>query len=208
MKRRTPRRLRTPTVCRDEFNRLRCIRLRIKSYVQYMRIPILLPLLASTFLATSAAGASVEYIDNGRGPVPLYLPSSYDESKPLPLVISLHGYSDPGVEAYFDFVPQVDVKEFLYCVPTGTADSSGSRSSARWPTRSASSTGTRPRRRPASPRSSTPTPAGSRSTASPTPAPPRSPRAATTSRPRSRSTSGSSRSSASRSGSRAASRPP
>lgn len=91
-----------------------------------MHIPIHLSFLASTFLAASALGASVEYIDNGRGPVPLYLPSSYDGSTPLPLIVSLHGYSDPGVDGYFDFEPQVDNKDFLYCVPLGTTDAGGS----------------------------------------------------------------------------------
>lgn len=97
---------------------------------RYMHITWHLPLVASTVLAAtftaSSSGTSVEYIDNGRGPVPLYLPANYDGSKPLPLVISLHGYSDPGVDAYFDFAPQVDLKEFLYCIPIGTSDPGGS----------------------------------------------------------------------------------
>ena len=95
---------------------------------RYMCIPRLF--LASTILvaslATTASASSVEFVDNGRGPVPLYLPSNYDGSKPLPLIVSLHGYSDPGVEAYFDFVAQVDQREFLYCVPEGTTDQGGS----------------------------------------------------------------------------------
>ena len=89
---------------------------------------LLLPsALLITFLTTTAIGADVEYINNGRGAVPVYLPSNYDGSKPLPLIFSLHGYTDngPGVESYFNLSQQVDSKEFLYCVPQGTTDLSG-----------------------------------------------------------------------------------
>ena len=81
--------------------------------------------LASILLCASCFGSSIEYIDNGRGSVPVHLPSSYDGTEPLPLIISLHGYNDPNVEAYFDFVPQVDEKNFIYCIPTGTTNFTG-----------------------------------------------------------------------------------
>ena len=76
--------------------------------------------ISAAVLATPALGAHIEYIDNGRGPVPLYIPADYDESTALPLVVALHGYSDPAVDGHFDFSAQVDAKRFLYCVPTGT----------------------------------------------------------------------------------------
>ena len=87
-----------------------------------MRTSIKFSISASAILSASALGASIEYVDNGRGPVPLYLPSNYDGTEPLPLIISLHGYSDPRVEEHFNFSPHVDSKRFLYCVPTGTQD--------------------------------------------------------------------------------------
>ena len=84
-----------------------------------------LPLLAATLLAASSLGSSIDYIDNGRGPVALHIPSDYDASEPLPLIVALHGYNDPGVDGYFDFVPQVDERRFLYCAPVGTVDAFG-----------------------------------------------------------------------------------
>ncbi len=84
-----------------------------------------LPFLVAAFLAASSLGSTVDYIDNGRGPVPLHIPSDYDGSEPLPLIVALHGYNDPGVDGYFDFVPQVDQRRFLYCAPEGTVDAFG-----------------------------------------------------------------------------------
>lgn len=72
---------------------------------------------------------SVEYIDLGRERVPLYLPSTYDASEPLPLIVALHGYgmNGPVIENYFNLIQQVDSKRFLYCLPEGTLNSKGSR---------------------------------------------------------------------------------
>ena len=97
-----------------------------KRMFRYMRIFTTLSFITSTFLAATSLAETVDFIDNGRGQVPVYLPSDYDGVTPLPLVFSLHGYSDPDVEAYFDFIPQVDEKQFIYCVPTGTTDAFGS----------------------------------------------------------------------------------
>lgn len=68
---------------------------------------------------------SMDLIDNGRGPVPLYLPSTYTGSERLPLIVALHGYtqSGPDIESYFDLSAQVDSNQFLYLVPEGTSDS-------------------------------------------------------------------------------------
>jgi polyhydroxybutyrate depolymerase len=93
-----------------------------KRMICYMRIFIPLLFFTSIILAVPTFAETVDFIDNGRGQVPVYLPSDYDGSTPLPLVFSLHGYSDPDVEGYFDFVPQVDEKQFIYCIPTGTTD--------------------------------------------------------------------------------------
>ena len=85
----------------------------------------LLSVLSIVCVAINCNAASVEYINNGRGQVPLYLPSDYDGSNELPLIVSLHGYSDPNVDGYFEFVQQVDAKQFLYCIPRGTNDFTG-----------------------------------------------------------------------------------
>lgn len=70
---------------------------------------------------------TVEYIENGRGLVPLYLPSTYDDSEPLPLIVGLHGYSQTAenLEYYFNLVQQIEERQFLYCVPQGTTDDGG-----------------------------------------------------------------------------------
>ncbi len=72
---------------------------------------------------------SVQYIDLGRGPVPIYLPSSYIESEPLPLIVALHGYKMNGaqIENYLNLIEQVESKRFLYCIPEGTLNSRGHR---------------------------------------------------------------------------------
>ena len=90
-----------------------------------MHILTLLSSLPFILISMTAHGSTTEFVDNGRGLVPVYLPSDYDDTKPLPLIISLHGYSDPNVDGYFDFVAQVDDKQFLYCVPRGTTDFTG-----------------------------------------------------------------------------------
>lgn len=90
-----------------------------------MRLPMYCCSFATALIASSAAGSHIEYIDHGRGPVPLYIPIDYDESIAIPLVIALHGYSDPDVDSYFDFSAQVDSRRFLYCVPTGIQNPAG-----------------------------------------------------------------------------------
>ena len=65
-----------------------------------------------------------DFIDAGRGPIPLHVPASYDGSTPMPLVILLHGYMNTGaeVESWMQFAGLVDELEFLYLYPTGTSD--------------------------------------------------------------------------------------
>ncbi len=92
-----------------------------------MRVPLYWWIFVTAIVASSATGAEIEYIDIGRGPVPVYIPADYDGSVDIPLVVSLHGYSDPNVEAYFDITAQVDSRGFLYCVPVGTQNPAGAR---------------------------------------------------------------------------------
>tara|TARA_Y100000589_G_C27164747_1_gene634278 strand:+ start:364 stop:1440 length:1077 start_codon:yes stop_codon:yes gene_type:complete len=93
--------------------------------LKHMPTKHLLSFLLFILFAVTAHAADVEYVNNGRGNVPVYLPSDYDDTKPLPLIISLHGYSDPNVDGYFEFVQQVDTRQFIYCVPRGTNDFTG-----------------------------------------------------------------------------------
>lgn len=62
-------------------------------------------------------------------PASLFVPSTYDVRKPLPLVIFLHGYGGDsvGYQDYMRLAPLAETKGFLYCFPQGTLDSVGSR---------------------------------------------------------------------------------
>ncbi len=80
-----------------------------------------LPAYAPPAGETAQAG---DFIDAGRGPIPVHVPASYDGSQPTPLVILLHGYTATGqqVENWMQFAGLVDEYEFLYLYPTGTTD--------------------------------------------------------------------------------------
>lgn len=93
--------------------------------LRHMHILTLLTGLSLTLMASVGNAADVEYVNNGRGNVPVYVPSDYDGTKPLPLIMALHGYSDPNVDGYFELAQQVDSKQFIYCVPRGTNDFTG-----------------------------------------------------------------------------------
>ncbi len=76
-----------------------------------------------------AQNPTMEFVNAGRGPVALYLPSTYDPAEPLPLVVALHGFTSSGadVEAYFDFVDQIESRRFLYTIPDGHTNFLGQR---------------------------------------------------------------------------------
>lgn len=85
---------------------------------------------AAVFLASSSAWAyDVEQIPTERGDVPLYSPSRAGSDEPLPLIVSLHGYTGNGNEHenYFNLRSQVDDRRFLLCVPNGTRNADGDR---------------------------------------------------------------------------------
>jgi polyhydroxybutyrate depolymerase len=75
-------------------------------------------------LAVHAQAQSVRYVDAGRGPVPVYLPSTYDDSTPMPLIVMLHGYSTRGAEqeAYFRFRDYQETYGFMLAIPEGEED--------------------------------------------------------------------------------------
>lgn len=66
-------------------------------------------------------------INLGRGPVTVQIPTSYNASVPMPLVLSLHGYTGTGAghEAYFQMAPVAETRGFLYAYPDGTSDPVG-----------------------------------------------------------------------------------
>lgn len=71
----------------------------------------------------------VEQVPTDRGDVPLYVPSGVGPDQPLPLIVSLHGYTSNGQqhENYFNLRSQVDKRRFMLCVPNGSTNSSGDR---------------------------------------------------------------------------------
>lgn len=60
-------------------------------------------------------------------PFRLYVPDSYDEAEPAPLVIGLHGFTSDSaeMESYFRLAAQAEVRGFLYAMPDGTTDRGG-----------------------------------------------------------------------------------
>lgn len=78
--------------------------------------------------AGSPAAADI-VVDAGRGPVVVYVPDSYDPAEPTPLIGLLHGYDSngPWQVGYYAFPPMSEAYGFIYFVPEGTIDPSGSR---------------------------------------------------------------------------------
>ncbi len=82
-------------------------------------------LVAALLALLSPAGLAGQLIvDIGRGPVTVEIPSSYDPTRPYPLVLNLHGYTLTGQqqENYFQLVPWAESAGFLYAYPTGMLD--------------------------------------------------------------------------------------
>jgi polyhydroxybutyrate depolymerase len=82
-------------------------------------------------VATSGPGAtsSGAIVVGGDRPVAVHVPASYDPSKPAPLLILLHGYTDSGagIERYFDVASAAERLGFVYAAPDGTVDADGNR---------------------------------------------------------------------------------
>lgn len=57
----------------------------------------------------------------------LYIPTIYNASQPVPLVLNLHGYTSNNIqqEFYGDFRPIADTANFIIVHPNGTQDGSG-----------------------------------------------------------------------------------
>jgi len=67
-----------------------------------------------------------ETINVGRSDVRLMVPEGYNEAKPAPLVVLLHGYKASGMmqELYMLFGKLVNEYQFLYLIPDGTQENS------------------------------------------------------------------------------------
>ena len=89
-----------------------------------MRTVSCIPFL-SLFLVT-LGGVSAESVDLGRGPVPLVIPKDYDEAKPAPLIVLIHGYTSSGAvqDAYWKIGAQADTYGFFFLAPDGTLEDS------------------------------------------------------------------------------------
>lgn len=77
----------------------------------------------STDAAAAGAAATADR------PYKVFVPSSYTESTPMPLVVLLHGYSASGdiQEAFFKLEPLAEERGFLTVHPDGLVDERGNR---------------------------------------------------------------------------------
>jgi polyhydroxybutyrate depolymerase len=79
---------------------------------------------SSSVAAVTSTSAGV--VDAAR-PFDVVVPSSYDGTTPMPLVLLLHGYTSTGdaQESYFQIGTLAEQRGFLYVHPNGTTDSRG-----------------------------------------------------------------------------------
>lgn len=86
-----------------------------------------LGILVSLFASAALAQPTEITIENGRGPVTVFVPSAYDPEQPLPLVVALHGYTSNSAETndYFSMIDQIESRGFIYFAADGTVDSEG-----------------------------------------------------------------------------------
>ena len=68
-------------------------------------------------------------IDAGRGSLPIVVPLGYEQEKPAPLVVLLHGYTGngPQQDSYMKVSSLAHSYGFLFVVPNGTREESGAR---------------------------------------------------------------------------------
>ena len=64
----------------------------------------------------------------GERPVAVFVPTAYDGTRPLPLVLFLHGYGATGgiMDDYVGLAAFAEANEFFYATPDGTVDGDGS----------------------------------------------------------------------------------
>jgi polyhydroxybutyrate depolymerase len=85
-------------------------------------------ILFSTFAGIATANAQ-EVTFGGPRPYKLYVPSTYNASFRVPLIIALHGFAQSGAkfEKYLNLTPIAEARGILYVHPDGSADRTGTR---------------------------------------------------------------------------------
>jgi polyhydroxybutyrate depolymerase len=80
-------------------------------------------------IAPSAQASKAALVVGGDRPVAVRVPPSYEETRPAPLLIVLHGFtgSGSGQETYFGLQHEADDRGFVTAYPDGTVDSRGNR---------------------------------------------------------------------------------
>ena len=97
-----------------------------------MRFKIILLNLSFLFLLPSFGQITIiDTIESGglERNYRLYIPTAYDGSEPVPLVLNLHGYTSDafGQDLYANFRVIADTANFLIVLPNGTLDGFGQR---------------------------------------------------------------------------------
>jgi len=83
--------------------------------------------IAVMIVSAAAMASEQSTIDNGRGAIPLYVPSQYQADAPVPLVVLLHGYTSSGKQqdSYMKFSKLVDTYGYIFLAPDGTQEKAG-----------------------------------------------------------------------------------
>ena len=73
---------------------------------------------------TPPLAASQIIVTTTRDPIVVDIPSTYDPTRPYPLILNLHGYTLTGQEQenYFQLTALAESEEFLYAYPQGLSD--------------------------------------------------------------------------------------
>ena len=92
-----------------------------------MTFPVVLAAVSLAVCAPRVGVPTTLFVDAGRGPIPVQLPSAYDPNDPAPLLVLLHGYSGsgPGVLNYWSVGTEADQRGFVLVAPDGTVDLAG-----------------------------------------------------------------------------------
>jgi len=82
-----------------------------------------------TFRATANYSSDAAVVVGGDRPADLFLPTSYSEETPVPLLINLHGYTgESQSHSIYTFLQAAaDKRSVAYVAPNGLKDSAGSR---------------------------------------------------------------------------------
>jgi polyhydroxybutyrate depolymerase len=89
---------------------------------------VLCAILLATFPGVTTANAQEVKLGGSR-PFKLFVPSTYNASFRVPLIIALHGFAQSGAkfEKYLNLTPIAEARGILYVHPDGSADKTGTR---------------------------------------------------------------------------------